>query len=247
MKGLILFLGESFRSGGQGSRYIGDPSSYRGQIDACKTHVNFIKHLSDTHNIKVDVFVSTYETIHTNDLIALYKEYLIGSNILKDRVGIHSLFHESIEKITEIENYDFVLYSRIDIHLKDYFSSIFDPSWKTIHFISPLTEAIQYYSKGHPRVNDMMLFFPRKYFNCIKHFGDLDYCKTDQHSQWAIFIEKANLTYNDLDTMLNTYNDSNTTSQSNPIYYIANRYIANSDHTNGRIFDKNKWYEADVK
>jgi hypothetical protein len=56
-------------------------------------------------------------------------------------------------------------------------------------------------------------------------------------------IEKGKLTYHDLDTMLDTYRDSNTIKQGNPIYYIANRPTTDNDHAKGQIFDKNKWYE----
>lgn len=125
--------------------------------------------------------------------------------------------------------------------VKDYFTKIFDPNWKTIHFMSVLTEAIEYYKKGHPRVNDLMMFFPKKYFDYLQYFGSSD-CM-DQHSQWGKFIDECNLTYHDLDTMLDTYRDSNTIKQGNPIYYICNRPITHNDHAKGYIFDKYKWYE----
>lgn len=62
MKGIILFIGESFRYGGQASRYIGETEYYQAQIDACKTHRNFIKYIIEKYNIGIDVFISTYET-----------------------------------------------------------------------------------------------------------------------------------------------------------------------------------------
>ena len=101
MKGLLLFLGESFRYGGQGSRYVGVPESYQGQIDACKTHINFIKYSIEKYNIDIDVFISTYETQYTNDLLNIYNEHIIGTNIYNNqtRIGIKSLFHNSIKNI----------------------------------------------------------------------------------------------------------------------------------------------------
>jgi hypothetical protein len=193
----------------------------------------------------IDVFISTYETQYTNELINMYNGYIAGVNIYnhQTRIGIKSLFHNSMKNIKHNDQYDFIFYIRIDLHLKDYFSNIFDPDWKTIHFVSALTEAIDYYKKGHPRVNDMMLFFPKKYFDYIQYFGNSDDNCMDQHSQWGKFIDECKLTYHDLDTMLDTYRDSNTIKQGNPIYFLANRPITDNDHAKGHIFDKNKWYE----
>ena len=89
----------------------------------------------------------------------------------------------------------------------------------------------------------MMIFFPKKYFDYIQHFGSTDQSCADQHSQWGKFIDECGLTYLDLDTMLDTYRDSNTIKQYNLIYNVCNRPITHNDHAKGHIFDKNKWYE----
>lgn len=81
MKGLLLFLGEYFRLGGQALRYIGFPQTYQGQMDACKTHIDFIKHITNKYNMDIDVFISTYETQYTNELINMYNGYISGVNI----------------------------------------------------------------------------------------------------------------------------------------------------------------------
>ena len=58
------------------------------------------------------------------------------------------LFNNSIENIQNKEQYEFIFYIRIDLFLKDYLSTIFYPTWKTIHFVSVMTEAIDYYKKN---------------------------------------------------------------------------------------------------
>ena len=87
MKGLILFLGESFRMSGQGCRIIGGDESYEEQMNAAKTHIKFIKSL----NCSINVFLGTYPTKFTNNLADVYKEYLIGGNVYSERIGFHNL------------------------------------------------------------------------------------------------------------------------------------------------------------
>jgi len=44
MKGLLILIGESFRTGGQGTREkLGKPESFQPQIDACYSHIKFIE------------------------------------------------------------------------------------------------------------------------------------------------------------------------------------------------------------
>ena len=45
MKGIFIFIGESFRTGGQHSRVIGNHSSYHEQISDSKSHINLIEFL----------------------------------------------------------------------------------------------------------------------------------------------------------------------------------------------------------
>ena len=45
MEGLVIIIGESFRTGGQGTRLRGLPESYHEQMNACNTHIRFLDHL----------------------------------------------------------------------------------------------------------------------------------------------------------------------------------------------------------
>ena len=72
---------------------------------------------------------------------------------------------------------------------------------------------------GHPRINDMMMFFPKKYFEYMKY---ILYIHT-AHDQWEIFMHYTDLEYKDLDTMLSTYHDSDSFKDFNPLYRVVNR------------------------
>lgn len=44
-KGLVIFLGESFRTGGQLTNIRGLPESRENQFLACQSHIRFIEHI----------------------------------------------------------------------------------------------------------------------------------------------------------------------------------------------------------
>jgi len=78
-----------------------------------------------------------------------------------------------------------------------------------------------------------MTFVPRKYF---KYLGYIHWTP-DGHHQWYDLITHAKLKYDDLDTMINTYHDSDSAKDFNPLYYIVNRPETQVHHTT-ELFDK---------
>jgi hypothetical protein len=234
MKGLLLLLGESFRLGNQGTRSRGEDASYPEQIRACKTHMKFIEALK-TQGCDMDIRISSYTTKFDNDLINIYKDNLVNCIFYNHCIGIHNLFHNSMKTIN-VDTYDFIVYIRIDLCLKDGFINIFNPSWETIRFpsICFLPYSIV---DGHPRVNNMLLFIPKKYF---KYIGNMDFLPIgdDGHRLWAQLIKTTDLTYNDLDTMIHTFHDSDSAKDYNPLYYIVNRNQQTIFHSEGNVFDK---------
>jgi hypothetical protein len=231
MNGLILFLGESFRLGCQGTRNRGSPESYDEQIKACKSHIDFIENTITKFNMNsMSVFISSYTTQFDNQLLSIYEKYCIGNDLYSDPIGINNLFHNTINKITNIENYNFILFIRIDLFLKEHFINMFNP---TINMILFPTICWKQHSKwgNHPRVNDMLLFIPKKYYNYIKN---ISIC----HETWYNLMNNTNLTYDDMDTMIHTYHDSDSFKDYNPLYYIVNRKETTVFHSEGYIFDK---------
>jgi len=231
MNGLILFLGESFRFGGQFTRNRGNADSYSEQIAACDTHTSYIKHIIKKYNMtSISVFISSYTTQFDNEILSKYGDYLIGHHMYPDVIGLNNLFQKSIQKIENIQNYDFVFYIRIDLYLKPRFFDIFDP---TINMILFPTICWKYNNKvgNDPRVNDMLLFIPNTYYKYIPtiEIG---------HEAWYILINRTDLKYNDLDTMINTYHDSDSAKDYNPLYYIVNRPENKIHHSEGVFFNK---------
>ena len=120
---------------------------------------------------------------------------------------------------------------RIDLFLKDKFIEIFNVDNDKILFPSICFKP---YHKVviHPRINDMMVCIPKKYIDFYKQ-NEVSLC----HDTWYSLVQNHNFKYNQLDTMLNTYHDSDSSKDYNPIYYIVNRHQENI-HITTEIFDK---------
>lgn len=232
MKGLIIIIGESFRLGGQGTRVRGVPESYENQINACKAHINLLDNLKDRFNCDLCVYISTYDTKYNNELLSIYEKYIIGYKIYNDPIGLTQLFKNTIiDNKNDLNTYDFVFYFRIDLFLKDHFiNNIFNPKWNTIMFPTICWKRDSTYN-GKPRVNDMMLFVPNKFFD---YLDNMPIC----HESWYIFTNKLDIDDNDLDVMINTYHDSDSEKDFNPLYYIVNRPETTIWHSENEIFTK---------
>jgi hypothetical protein len=221
-RGCLLLFGESFRYGNQGNRNRGTPQSYKEQIDAAKSHIDFINKI----NADMDVYLSSYTTKYDTDLINIYKP--IGYDFYETLIGQEKLIKKAIHKMNTIYDYDFILIMRIDLFLKPKFTKIFNPNWEKIMWPSICFKP--HHKCGiHPRVNDMMLYIPKKYYHYLQHM-------VVGHNLWEYLISK-NLKYDDLDTMLRTFHDSDSAKDFNPLYYIVNRRQSHVHHTKD-IFNK---------
>jgi len=229
-KGLLILFGESFRLGTQGTRNRGSKQSYEEQIKAAKSHINFISNLQKK-NINIIVSINSYTTQYDKDLTDIYKDLLYDNVFYTNLLGQSALINNCINRIGNIDSYDFILCMRIDLFLKDKFIEIFKLDDDKILFPSICFEPHHKIGK-HPRINDMMMYIPKKYIIFFKQNGVNLY-----HDTWYNLVTKYNFNYNQLDTMLNTYHDSDSCKDWNPIYYIVNR-PENSIHITKKIFDK---------
>ena len=230
MNGLIIFIGESFRLGNQGTRNRGSIESYNDQINACNNHISFIDYIIEKFNLHIDIYIATYNTQFNQDLLLIYDKYLIGKDLYDNVIGLNNLFKNVINKINNIDNYDFILYIRIDLFLKDYFINIFNPNCDKI-LVPTICSIPNHKHKNNPRVNDMLLFIPKKYY---KYINNIIIC----HENWHNLIKNTNLTNDDMDVMINTYHDSDSYKDWNPLYYIVNRYETNIFHSKEHFFNK---------
>ena len=228
--GLLILFGETFRLGGQGNRNTGSEQSYDEQINAAKSHIKFISSLQKK-NINMIVSINSYTTRYDKDLTDIYKDVLYDSIFYTNLLGQNALINNCINRIDTIHSFDFILCMRIDLFLKDKFTEIFKLDDDKILFPSICFEPCHKIGI-HPRVNDMMMYIPKKYINFFKQNG-----VNLHHDTWYNLVTYHNFNYEQLDMMINTYHDSDSAKDYNPIYYIVNR-PENSIHTTKKIFDK---------
>jgi hypothetical protein len=216
---LVLLFGESFRLGGQCNRNRGNALSYQPQIEACQSHIKFIeKH-------KASVYIASYDTPYNEDLLSIYKPYLVGSSFYPDVIGMNALLHETIQK-ANIQNYESIFCIRIDLYLKDLIE-VFKPS--SIILFPSITWVPHHKIDNHPRVNDTMFFIPKKYYNFINYFSF-------GHECW--FMLMNHLTYEDMDTIIHSYHDSDSEKDFNPLYRIVNRPESSTHRSGSLVFNK---------
>lgn len=53
---VILYVGESFRSGNQGTRMIGGGDSYREQMEAIESHCKMMRELKEKKSYTIDIY-----------------------------------------------------------------------------------------------------------------------------------------------------------------------------------------------
>jgi hypothetical protein len=167
--------------------------------------------------------------------LKIYEKYLIGKKYYENPVGFNNLFHNSVKEIGCIDDYDFILVMRIDLCLEEVFMNMFDPRWTNIRFLCDVSYRHYKVSK-HPLVNYMIVFIPKKYYKYSNYILNGQRC--DWHYMWGELVVLTDLTYDDLDMMVNAYYDSNTENEYNPYYYIVNRPRSRKWHSEGIIFNK---------
>lgn len=231
--GIFVLFGESFRSGEQGTRIRGLQTSYQAQINACNSHIEFMNHFND---IDWKVIILSYTTPYTNQINSIYKP--IYSYYYDHPIGYHNLFEVSKKIIISSKiAYDFVFFSRIDLEFKPLFKTIFDPSWDTIRYPFICWKKDSITRQGCPRVSDTMLFIPKKYnitFITLNHDSWYELCMN-------------HFGYSCIDVMINTYHDSDTSKDYNPLYTIVNRKQTDTWHSSNDIFDKKQHFMENHK
>ena len=232
-KCLIIFVGESFRDGFQHSREKDTEKGYETQKIATDSHIKFIEHLKNS-NIESDVIINTYDTKYQDDLKEWYDNYLLNYTSNQELIGIEKLINNAISsnKKNIINNYDFVYICRIDLCLKDYFIETFNPDWNKIYFSSITWRECYKTVNNEPRISDTMIFIPSPYFYLFNLNIYLN------HDAWFTYKTDYNLTNNDMDFILDTYHDSDTFKDFNPLYYMVSRPENQKWHSENLLIDR---------
>lgn len=224
MRGIFLIIGESFRTGEQGTRIRGDTCSYKEQMKAINSHIQF---MSQFPTVKWIPIIFSYTTKYDKEICKLY--HPVFSSFMEYPIGYDELFNTAKEYIiTNNIHYDFIFVSRIDLEFKPTFTKIFNPDWKTIRFPFICWKKDSITQDGYPRVSDTMVFIPNHY--------NL-YVITLNHNSWSELCRQC-FVYSDIDVMINTYHDSDSSKDKNPLYTIVNRSKTYKWNSPNDVFDK---------
>jgi len=235
MKMKIILIGEAFRMGGQGNRQRDLENSIEGQKSACESHNKLAESL-ESLGVEVKFLVESYCSKHEDKMRSWYGERIESFCTRENLVGLNNLASSALEKIEEA---DCILICRIDILLKDFFIKIFDPKCKKLMFpficfivrnshIYPWEPESSNKSKqrsNSPRVSDMFMFVPKEFIDKLKEKISIS------HSSWFDYLNTFDSTK--MCFMIDTYHDSDSAKDYNPLYKIVNRNASNFWHSIG--------------
>lgn len=221
---LLIIAGECFRQGGQNSRIIDTDSSINDQLKATESHLAFIDYLKDKYDIDTDIQLLSYSSKFENILIDKYKKFNLQYKFYDKYFESRTALANSA-KIDEIEKkYDSILVIRPDMYLKKFFYDIFNPYANKIYYASVCWVG-EHRVFDMPRVNDTMVFIPKKYFNLVYYTIGIKvyHAAIKEYIDHSHQIGRHLNLYNDFDFFIRTPHDSDTAKDYNPLYYLISR------------------------
>tara|TARA_A100001201_G_scaffold141009_2_gene135404 strand:- start:808 stop:1590 length:783 start_codon:yes stop_codon:yes gene_type:complete len=224
-KFLLLITGETYRHGPQMTRDRGGEESYKRQMLATESHINFAKFMKLKYDLDCDIICNFYTLSDDYDkhLSEKYSNYSIFTNFNSSLLGELNAINQSIKfaKDNNLNNYKFVLSIRPDHYLKEYFNFIFNPysdkvlfSFVSIPNSASPDDCMSATSNSIVHIDNNIWFVPYKY-----------YSKLSAHK-----IYYAHNSYNlcrlndvDVDVMIDTLHSSSTDLTWNPLFHQVGR------------------------
>jgi hypothetical protein len=130
--------------------------------------------------------------------------------------------------LPKLDDYEFVFYIRIDLVLKPFFFESFRTTDNKV--LWPFVCWRQDYKTGlgFPRVCDLMVFVPRARYHLLKCAAIIL-----AHESYEYLVCNRLLSEHDIGYIVNTYHDSDSQKDWNPLYWTANRPSTDVWHSPG--------------
>jgi hypothetical protein len=237
MKFAFCLIGQPFRKGSNQEATSGHSDSYNAQVEAIETHNIFI----ERQDVECDVFLNVESTQYNDTLKKLYGNYKVTS-IFRDGIksqtieeGVKNRKIQMDQLVSKIDrnNYDYIVFLRIDIFLKPYFIEkfYFTDNIKFL-FITESQFTVNKTPLGMARLCDMFISIPKK------HYGILDYKECILHEN---AMNNIYLPYKNIELVSELMYDSDTEKVKNPYYYITGREERNiKNEFNGLVLNDMK-------
>jgi len=220
MRGLILLRGMSFRDGTRGTTSYGTDFAIESQKEATLSHAKLYHYLKTKYNIDLKIHLDTASTKYDD----LLKEWLSDCNASfnfteqRDASQLQNL-NRILKSISgSLWSYNFVLICRNDIHLKDAFIEIIKPDDNEFKYPFVLWYKNRKIKFNTPKISDTVFFFPRRYFRLFDAFT------VDQGDFHDIILQMKYMESNlEHSPFINTYHDSDSYYDFNPLYRMVSR------------------------
>jgi hypothetical protein len=237
-KGLVVLYGENCRDRRtdreDGIKKNDTEFAYSSQMEACDTHVKLIEYIKYKNNVDIDVSITTYNTKYENEIKSKYSN-LINYSTEKQLIGMNNIFNKSVSDIKDkSQNYNFILFIRIDLILKDEFRNYIKLDGNKILLCWQEWTSNTCFSNNDPRVGPGIMYFPKKYFYILHNGVGAD------HDIMGKLKREYGLKNEEFGFLTNTYHASHPLDDWNPLYYYSGY---NKDQQ--KKYDE--WHDKDLK
>ena len=187
-KGLLCYYGGAFREGHNGNTNQDTEKGFDSQYYSTQSHIKLAA-LMKEKGYDIDTIINTYHSTFEKDLTKWYNPYEILFDKINKNVrstdGRDKLIKATVSNIKKMnpDDYEFILFIRIDLFLKPDFFKVLNINSERIQFL-----AHNFYH-GHcgftkerdPEVVDLILFIPKKYFYILDNRFKLN------HNIWSYY------------------------------------------------------------
>jgi hypothetical protein len=216
-------MGESYRFGSQTTRGRGVGDYFKRQQVASKSHTELIKVINEKFNMKAKVFINTYKL--NDDADEKLRNFYSGEDIIYNFYG--TLFDSEctmlnntytvVNKIISNNNFNFILFVRIDLYLKKYFRNTLSFDDRFIKF-AHIDSQIDINCFNKYSICQQIMLYPKKYFNTI--INKIVYNATHGIRDKLI---QSGVSISDIKYFINTLHVCSTDLGWNPLYIQVGR------------------------
>jgi hypothetical protein len=230
---LLVLWGESFRSGGQMTRTRGTGKYFEKQKWATSSHVELLDFIKKEYSCDSDILLNSFSLNPEDDqsLISWYSDYCV-QNECKFIYNLHEKAfsteqetrRDTYSKVVDIiDDYEYVLFVRLDLRLKQYFIDNFYFDCEKIIFAHiDLNLGVSSVCKNQPNMwptCEQIMLFAKKFFYTIKE----KIIDTGPHEVRNVLIQHDKNLINHIDYFVHTLHLSSTDLQWNPLYFQVGR------------------------
>jgi len=222
---LLIIRGEGFRSGGRFSRKNGTEESYEAQEDACRTHMDLVRKI-ESKGYTVDILLNTYHTKYDDKLREFYGKNLRHANFHKKKFDSqYQMMKNCVESYEGLHTqYDAIIITRLDMHLKQQLIDEYDPSVNTVRFLHFICSDFLISASGHLMINEAFLHFPHRFFDKLKAITQVPNAEKEFAEHFHEFLRWIPLKYGkEYSLFTETLHSADPSNGWNPYYTFVGR------------------------